>query len=91
MRRKQVTIEAIRALGWTYEQLAVRLVTFNCYGQGTSDIQFSAGSIIREYERLTRLGYPVGLVDVGEGWRIKTVAQVAAQLAEQRAQRVAAL
>lgn len=79
---KAIKIEDVKALGWTYEELAVRIVTFDCYGRGSSDIQFSAGSIIREYERLARLGYPVGLVDVGAGWHRQTVAECAAKLAD---------
>jgi hypothetical protein len=83
---KPIPIEAVRALGWTYLPLAVRVVTFDRFGRGVSNAQFSAGSIIREYERLARLGYAVGLVDVGDGWRDQlTVEQAAAQIAERNA------
>lgn len=83
---KAITIEAVKALGWTYEPIAVRIVTFDKYGRGCSSIQFGASSVIREYERLTRLGYHVGLVDHGEGWRDSyTVAEVAEKIAAKRA------
>lgn len=88
---KSIRVEDVKALGWTYEQIAVRIVTFDCYGRGSSNIQFSAGSVIREYERLKRLGYNVGLVDVGPGWKLPTVADVAAMIASKRAERVASI
>jgi hypothetical protein len=88
---KSITIEAVRALGWTYEELAVRIVTFDCYGRGASDIRFSASSIISEYERLKRHGYHVGLVDVGGSWHRQTVAECGAKIAAERAARVASI
>jgi len=88
---KQIAIEDVKALGWTYEPIAVRIVTFDCYGRGCSDIRFLASSVIREYNRLVRHGYCVGLVDCGENWPgNKTVTEVSAQICAKRAERLAA-
>lgn len=82
---KAITVEAVKALGWTYEPIAVRIVCFDKYGRGSSDIQFSASAVIREYNRLSRLGYNVGLVDHGANWPDRsTVAEVAAKINEGR-------
>ncbi len=64
---KAITPDQVKALGME-TPAAVRIVTFDRYGRGSSNIQFRRDAILREHSRLTRLGYSVGLVDHSAGW-----------------------
>lgn len=78
---KAISIDTIRAINHGanfYTNIAVRVVTLDIYGRACSDIRFLACDVVREFDRLARLGYSVGLVDCGPAWRLPAVAEVAA-------------
>lgn len=80
-----ITAQQLRDLGWNYEELAIKRVTFDRYGRASSDMRFTSASALVEYDRLTRLGYSVGLLDMGAEWNRQTVAQLVEKNAERRA------
>jgi len=76
---KLVSIESVRKAAERnfYSNCAVRIASItNAFNHG-SDIRFTLNSVIREYDRLTRLGYVIALIDVGPGWKHPTIEELA--------------
>lgn len=75
---KLVSIENVRKASARsfYRNCAVRIASITNAFNHPSDIRFTPYSVIREYERLTRLGYVVALIDVGSNWKYPTIEEL---------------
>lgn len=72
---KLVSIEEVRKASNRnfYKNCAVRIASITNAFNHSSDIRFTPYSVVKEYERLTRLGYIVALIDVGPGWKYPSI------------------